>query len=103
MDAGVRLAIAAALGCALTLFVYAALRVIQAIWFPEPNPAVVIGSERAGYFWRLWMSAYVGGMGAIGAWFAAGAPRRAERCARALPAAIGAALAAIALQGALIP
>jgi hypothetical protein len=39
---------------------YAALRVGQN-FFPEPDPALVIWSEHAGYFWRAWIAAYVSG------------------------------------------
>lgn len=98
-----RLALAIAAGCVVALTSYAALRVIQAIAFPEPNPAIVIWSERAGYFWRLWIAAYIGGMAAIGAWALGGSAAGADRIAGALPKAIGVAALAIAAQGTLVP
>jgi hypothetical protein len=41
---------------------YGPTRVIQGLLFPEANPATVIWSPHAGYFWRLLIVAYAGGM-----------------------------------------
>jgi hypothetical protein len=98
-----RVALSVCAGCALFLILYVALRVIQLVWFPEPNPAIVIWSARAGYFWRLWTGAYLAGMGALGVYAGAATASGAARVARALPAGLFIATAAIALQGIVIP
>jgi hypothetical protein len=100
---GHRAALALSAGCALLLVIYAVLRVIQLLWFPEPNPAVVIGSVRAGYFWRLWTGGYLAGMGALGVYAAAATASGAARVARALPVGLCVAIAAILVQGLVIP
>jgi hypothetical protein len=100
---GHRIALAVCAGCALLVVVYASLRVIQLIWFPEPNPAIVIGSARAGYFWRLWTGAYVAGMGALGVYAGAATGLGAARVARALPAGLCLAIVVIVVQGLAIP
>lgn len=100
---GHRVALAICAGCALLLVIYVVLRVIQLLWFPEPNPAVVIGSARAGYFWRLWTGAYLAGMGALGVYAAAATASGAARVARALPVGLCVAIAAILVQGLAIP
>lgn len=96
-----RFLIAFGCACAAAVIGYALIRVAERSLFPEPNPAVVIWSERSGYVWRIALSLYIGGMGGFGGY--ALALRSLETAARWL--ARGALLAAllIAAQGALAP
>lgn len=49
---------AAILSLALVVFLYAVVRVIQGVLFPEPNPALVVWSVRIGMFWRIGVVVY---------------------------------------------
>ncbi|MBX3205798.1 MAG: hypothetical protein KF764_12065 [Labilithrix sp.] len=97
----VRLALAIVAACASAAAIYAALRVAQAALRAEPDPALILWSEHAGYFWRAWTAAYAGGMVGFLAYAAAG--RSAERTARVLAAAIVVATALLVAQGVLVP
>ncbi len=66
-------------------------------FFREPNPATVIWSAHAGYFWRVLIVSYAGGMAAVMTWAAASAAP--DRVARLLPSAVAVAAALILLQG----
>ena len=66
----VRAGVAFAAGCVASAALYSALRIVQSFLFKEPNPALVFYSEHAGYFWRVWIVAYAGGMCALLAWLA---------------------------------
>ena len=97
----VRVGLAIVAACTTALVVYAALRVGQTLLVPEPDPALVLWSEHAGYFWRAWTAAYVGGMGGFVTYVAAA--RHAARTARVLATAIVAGGLLIAAQGVLVP
>jgi hypothetical protein len=97
----VRLALAVIAGSLTATSLYAVLRLVQALLLAEPNPALVIYSPHAGFFWRAWTAAYVGGMVAFVAWFAAG--RDAPKTARVILAATTPAAALIVAQGLLVP
>ncbi len=97
----IRFALALMAGCVTAVGLYALVRGIQFVVFPEPNPATIIWSAHAGYFWRIWIVAYAGGMASILAWMFAG--RDPSRVARALLGAVGVAAGLIVLQGLLIP
>ena len=76
----VRSGIAVTAGCLAATFAYAALRVIQRLGGPEPDPALVFYSEHAGYVWRSWTAGYLGGAIALVAWvFASRSPGRTVR------------------------
>lgn len=96
-----RLCLAASAACVVAVALYALLRVLQFYVFPEPNPALVIWSAHAGYFWRSWTVAYAGGM--AGFWAYAAGARSADRVARVLVHALTVAAVLIVLQGTLIP
>jgi hypothetical protein len=96
-----RAGLAVVAGCLAAVVVYAMLRVVQAVFLPEPDPALVLWSAHAGFFWRSWTAAYVGGTAAFVAWIAAG--RDAARVTTFLARALPLAAAAIALQGLLVP
>jgi hypothetical protein len=97
----VRLALSVIAACSCAIALYALLRLGQSLVSREPDPALVIWSEHSGYFWRVWIVAYAGGMAGFLAWIPAGRdPRRvALVLSRALP--IGALL--LALQAILVP
>jgi hypothetical protein len=88
-------------GCVGAVGLYALLRGLQLVLFPEPNPATVIWSAHAGYFWRAWIVSYVGGMLAMIAWGAAG--KSPERVARWLARAVLVAGALLAVQAIGLP
>ena len=97
----IRASLAAIAACVTAVFLYAAVRGLQLVLFPDPNPATVIWSAHAGYFWRAWIVAYAGGMAAMVAWIFAG--RDPARVARALVRALTFAALAIAIQGVFLP
>jgi hypothetical protein len=97
----VRLALATISACAAAGALYAALRVIQKILFREPDPALVIWSAHAGYFWRAWTAAYVGGMIGFITYIAAG--RSTARTARVLATFVVISTVIITAQGLLVP
>jgi hypothetical protein len=59
-------AVAAAASLAWGLLVavggYAVVRAIQFFVYPDPNPATLVWSAHAGYFWRAWTVGYAGGI-----------------------------------------
>ena len=97
----VRAGLAVVATCVTALVLYAGLRVGQKVLFPEPDPALVLWSEHAGYFWRAWTALYVGGMGGFVAYVASA--RHAARTARALATAVVAGVLLVAAQGVLVP
>ena len=94
-------AIAIAWGLVVSVGAYAVTRSIQRFVFPEPDPAMVVWSAHAGFFWRVWTVIYAGGFAAFVAWLAARGRRLAA--ARALAPAIVVAAALLVLQSAFLP
>ncbi len=97
----VRAGLALVAGCTVAIALYAIVRVAQALIFSEPDPALVIWSEHAGFVWRSLTVAYVGGMAALLTWMLAG--RDAPRVAAFLAGAVPVAAAALAAQAILVP
>ena len=97
----VRAALAVVAGCTTAIALYALLRIAQKLLFPEPDPALVLWSEHAGFFWRAWTAAYVGGTGGFVAWIASG--RDAAKTARVLASSIVVSALLVAAQGVLVP
>jgi len=97
----VRLGLAFAAGCIASVAAYAILRLLTSLTTAEPDPALVIWSEHAGYFWRALTALYVGGMAGFAAWVAAS--RDAPRVARWLVRLVTVAAALAILQGVLVP
>ena len=93
--------IAFAWGLVVMVGLYGAVRAIQYLLFPEPNPALIVWSAHAGYFWRIWIVAYAGGMAAFVAYVLGRGRERAT--ARALVPALTIATAVVTLQGVLLP
>ena len=96
-----RARVLAAVACGLEgmVVVYAITRTLEALLLPEPNPATVIQSLHAGYFWRAWIAAYSGAFIALVAALLARTAPLARLALRALP---WVALLAV-LQAVLIP
>jgi hypothetical protein len=101
MSRAERLLVALAAFCIAATLGYAAVRALELALFPEPNPAVIIWSERSGFLWRSAIALYIGGMGAFGGY--ALAARSPALAARWLARAVLLAAAAILAQGALLP
>jgi hypothetical protein len=97
----IRIALSAMAACVTAVALYALLRGVQFVMFREPNPATVIWSAHAGYFWRALIVSYAGGMGGMLAWMVAG--RAPERVARVLGSGVIVAAALILVQGLLLP
>jgi hypothetical protein len=87
--------------CIVAVAAYGLLRGVQFIVFPEANPATVVWSAHAGYFWRVWCVAYAGGAAGFVAYVLA--RRDPARAARGLLPALTVAAVVIAAQGALLP
>jgi len=45
---------------------YAAVRLVDVFLFPEPNPAVVIWTDRSRFLWRALIATYLGGAAVFG-------------------------------------
>lgn len=101
MSARLGLALVAALESAIVL--YAFTRVVQARFMKEPDPALVIWSEHAGFFWRGWTVAYVAGMVAFATWMLAKRDQDQNRVARWLATGVVVSTLAIAAQGLFVP
>jgi len=87
--------------CVSAVALYGILRIIQAHMFPEANPATVIWSAHAGYFWRCWTVAYAGTL--LG-FLAYGAARTSpERVVRVLVHALTFTVIVITYQGLMVP
>lgn len=96
-----RLALALVAACEAAIVLYAFTRVLQARFMKEPDPALVIWSEHAGFFWRGWTVAYVAGMVAFATWMLA--KRDPDKVARWLATGVVVSAIAIAAQGVLVP
>lgn len=96
-----RLALATIASCLAAAIVYPLLRLAQRLLFDEPDPALVLWSEHAAYFWRVWTAAYVGGMFGFAAWSAA--QKNAARVARLFTPALVTAAVLLAVQALLVP
>jgi hypothetical protein len=97
----VRLALALQGACVAAVGLYAILRLVQALLYKEPNPATVIWSLHAGYFWRAWTVSYMGAM--VGFATFAAAKRHEGAVCRALLWGLGAAAGLIVVQGVFVP
>ena len=97
----VRLGLAVVAACTTAAALYALVRVAQALIFPEPDPALVIWSEHAGFFWRALTVGYVGGMAGFVTWLASA--KHAARIAHVLGRAVPLAAALLTAQALLVP
>ncbi len=96
-----RAAAALAAGTSSAVLIYALLRLAQRVLLTEPNPAEVLYSEHAGFFWRSWTAIYAGGMIALAARLAS--DRRPALAARLVSALVVAAAMALAVATIVAP
>ena len=101
IEASVSAGVALAWGACVAVAAYGVVRGIQFFVYPDPNPATLVWSAHAGFFWRCWTCAYAGALAAFVAFV--GARRNLERAARSLVAAVAVAGAVLALQTAVFP
>jgi hypothetical protein len=94
-------AVSLAWGIVVSVLGYAVVRTIQFFVYPEPNPATLVWSAHAGYFWRAWTVGYAGGIASFVAFVIV--RRSTAPAARALAVAVAAAATALALQSAFLP
>ena len=96
-----RIAIAFAWGCLVSVLFYALLRAVQWVLFREPNPALVVWTPHAGYFWRVWTVVFAGLLASLSAFLVAA--QSVERAARALLPMLAVAAVLLSLQAAFMP
>jgi hypothetical protein len=101
MNTRVAAAVSIAWGAVVAVAAYAVVRAIQFFVYPDPNPAALVWSAHAGYFWRSWIVGYAGGLTAFIAYPLVSS--RPAAAARNLPGGVAVAAAAIALQSAFLP
>ena len=87
-------------GCVAAI-AYAVVRFIQFFLYPDPNPATLVWSAHAGFFWRCWTCAYAGCLAGFIAFV--GARRSPAGAARSLVGAVAVAGAILAVQTAMFP
>jgi len=58
-----RLQAALVFGLAIAAIAYTAERLVDVVLFPEPNPAIVIWTDRSRFIWRVLIASYLGGAG----------------------------------------
>ena len=100
-ETAVTCALAVAWGLVVAVGAYAVVRAIQCLVYPAPDPAALVWSAHAGFFWRAWTVAYFGGVAAFVTFVVARG--RNGAAARALAPAIAVAVTLLALQSALLP
>jgi hypothetical protein len=93
--------LALAWGACVSVAAYGIVRGIQFFLYPDPNPATLVWSAHAGFFWRCWTCAYAGALAAFIA--LVGAQQSPARTARSLVGAVAVAGAILALQTAVFP
>lgn len=100
-DGAVTAGLAACWGCVVAVGCYAVIRGIQFFVYPDPNPATLVWSAHAGFFWRSWTCGYAGALAAFIAFLIARGDK--NRVARGLGPAIVVAASLLALQSAFLP
>jgi len=93
-------AVSIAWGLVVTVGGYAVVRAVQHFVYAEPDPATLVWSAHAGFFWRAWTVAYAGGMAAFAVLVA---PHRTGLAARALAPGIAVAASLLVLQTIFFP
>lgn len=96
-----RLGVAVIAAALAATALYGLMRVAQKLLFAEPDPATVIWSEHAGYFWRALTAGYVGVMVGVTAWVMAA--REAGPTVRVLERVLPFVVGVIVAQGLLVP
>ena len=100
-DLPVSLGVALAWGACVSVAAYGIVRGIQFFVYPDPNPATLVWSAHAGFFWRCWTCAFAGGLTGFIAFVAA--RRDLANTARALVGAVAMAGAILSAQTAFFP
>lgn len=85
----------------MTLTTYALARIHAAWTTTEPDPAAIVYSAHAGYFWRALAAAYAGGIASVIGWTLAG--RSPDRVARVITFALPLAVLVALAQALLVP
>jgi hypothetical protein len=98
---GVACGVAIGWGLVATVGAYASSRTFQSFVSPDPNPAMLVWSAHAGYFWRALTAGYAGGITAFVVFLVA--RHRPEPMARALAPGVVVAAAILVLQAAFVP
>jgi hypothetical protein len=93
--------IALAWGSCVSVAGYGIVRAIQFFIYPDPNPATLVWSAHAGFFWRCWTCAYAGCLAALVVFVAA--RRDVRGAARSLVGAVVAAGIILSVQSAFFP
>jgi hypothetical protein len=94
-----RLLVAVATGVTTAIVAYAILRGVERAFFREPNPALLIWTDRSAFLWRAQESLYAGGLGAFGGYALAGFKPRLKW----LSALIVTATAALVIEALIAP
>lgn len=66
LTSSVRVGVGLAWGLAVAVLAYAAVRLVDVVLFPEPNPVVVIWTDRSRFLWRALIATYLGGAAVFG-------------------------------------
>ena len=69
---------ALAFGLAVSVIAYVSVRLLDLAISPEPNPAIVIWTDRSRFIWRVLIAGYLGGASVFGGFGLAA--RTPERC-----------------------
>jgi hypothetical protein len=101
VTATARAAASAAFGLEIATLAYAVLRLVSFVLYREPNPALVLYSLHAGYFWRAWTASYAGALAAFA--FALLARHRPRAAFSALEGLLPWAALALVLQAVAVP
>jgi hypothetical protein len=88
-------------GCVVATGAYAVVRGIQFFLYPDPNPATLVWSAHAGFFWRCWTCAYAGGLTSFIAFLFT--RQQLDRSVAALAPAVAIAAVLLALQVTVFP
>ena len=96
-----RLGVAVIAAALAATALYGVLRLGQKLIFDEADPATVIWSEHAGYFWRALTAGYVGVMIGVAAWVTAA--REVGPTVRVLQKVLPIVVGVIVAQGLLVP
>jgi hypothetical protein len=88
--------ISACWGCLVAVGAYALVRALQFFVYPDPNPAALVWSAHAGFFWRCWTCVYAGAIASFVAYLVVRA--RPAASLRGLAPAIAIAAGLLVLQ-----
>jgi hypothetical protein len=68
-------------GLAVMVFAYSTIRIVDVFLFPEPNPIVIVWTDRSRFVWRTLIAAYLGGASVFGGYsLASRSPKSSRVC-----------------------